>query len=486
MKLTRKLVVMLFLGVFVVLAVHSYVRIRRELGLFEIDMQRDAHIIGRVLSEAAYEVWLSDGRERALQLIADANDREDHVAIRYIALPLQSAAEPPLVPVEALEPVLRGEKVVLKATPPDAPEMLVTYVPLLAEGELGALELAESLAGEQRYIQRTIRNTALATAAVALFCGLLATVVGVWLVGRPMQHLIRQARRVGGGDLRVDPPVAQDDEIGELSREMNAMCVRLAAAQERILAETTARLTAIDQLRHADRLVTVGKLASGVAHELGAPLQVVTGRARMICDDDMPHAEAEANALIIVEQGNRMAEIIRQLLDFARRRGADKAPVGVRRLLGRTCDMLGPLAEKQGVDIDLEAAEGEGDIVLDVDEAQLGQALTNLVMNAIQALPEGGHIRTGVRRECARPPADVGGDEAEHVCIYVEDEGEGMTAETLEHIFEPFFTTKQVGEGTGLGLSVAWGIVREHDGWIDVQSTEGQGSKFSIYLPAVG
>ncbi|EYF04968.1 sensor histidine kinase [Chondromyces apiculatus] len=485
MKLTRKLVIVLFLGVFMVLTIHAYTRVRRELGLFEVDMKRDAHIIGRVLSAAASEIWLSDGRERALRLIRDANERESHVTIRYIVLPPEPGSEVPLASLEALAPVLHDQEVVVKATPPGKAESLVTYFPLHVEGTTGALELAESLAGERRYIERTIRNTALATGATVLICGLLATVVGVWLVGRPMQQLIGQARRVGGGDLRTGPPVAQDDEIGEMSREMNAMCERLFAAQSRITAETSARLTAIEQLRHADRLVTVGKLASGVAHELGAPLQVVTGRARMICEDDTPREEAVANALIIVEQGHRMAEIIRQLLDFARRRGADKAPVGLRGLLSRTCGMLGPLAEKQGVQITLAEpqGEGEGDLLASVDASQLGQALTNLVLNAIQAMPRGGMITASVGRERARPPADMGGEEGEHVCIHIEDEGEGMTPEVLEHVFEPFFTTKQVGDGTGLGLSVAWGIVREHGGWIDVRSTPGEGSRFSIYLP---
>jgi signal transduction histidine kinase len=118
-----------------------------------------------------------------------------------------------------------------------------------------------------------------------------------------------------------------------------------------------------------------------------------------------------------------------------------------------------------------------------VDAEQIRQALTNLVLNGVQAIGEGGRVQVGLRVERARPPADHGGPETEYACLYVKDDGVGMSKDVLAHIFEPFFTTKRVGEGTGLGLSVTYGIVREHGGWIDVASEPGAGSRFCIYLP---
>jgi signal transduction histidine kinase len=118
-----------------------------------------------------------------------------------------------------------------------------------------------------------------------------------------------------------------------------------------------------------------------------------------------------------------------------------------------------------------------------VDTSMIEQALTNLVVNAIQAMPTGGTISVRLGADVITPPADIEGPVAEYAYVCVEDQGVGMTSEQMTHAFEPFFTTKDVGEGTGLGLSVAYGIVRDHGGWIGVASEIGKGSRFSIYLP---
>jgi signal transduction histidine kinase len=117
------------------------------------------------------------------------------------------------------------------------------------------------------------------------------------------------------------------------------------------------------------------------------------------------------------------------------------------------------------------------------DQGQLEQALTNFVLNGIQAMPQGGTLRVGVSTRRTRPPAEPGGPEGEYLTLTVTDEGEGISRENVLRIFEPFFTTKGVGQGTGLGLSVAYGIVSEHGGWIDVESQVGSGSRFTIHLP---
>jgi signal transduction histidine kinase len=118
-----------------------------------------------------------------------------------------------------------------------------------------------------------------------------------------------------------------------------------------------------------------------------------------------------------------------------------------------------------------------------VDPDKLQQVLSNLVINGIQAMPGGGMLKVDIKGEHFRPPVDHGGPEARFIRISVKDQGIGITEENKIHLFEPFFTTKGVGEGTGLGLSVSRGIVREHGGWIAVESQAGRGSCFSIYLP---
>jgi signal transduction histidine kinase len=123
---------------------------------------------------------------------------------------------------------------------------------------------------------------------------------------------------------------------------------------------------------------------------------------------------------------------------------------------------------------------------LEVDGGQVQQVLTNLVMNGLQAMKRPGTVRVRAAEVRATPPASEGGDEADYVRLDVEDEGDGIAPDVLPHVFEPFFTTKDVGEGTGLGLSVSYGLVRDHGGWIGVRSEPGRGSCFSIYLPRGG
>ena len=283
----------------------------------------------------------------------------------------------------------------------------------------------------------------------------------------------------GHFDRRVE--LHQRDELGELAGEFNKMCDQLAAARDRLAAETTARIHTLELLRHADRLKTVGQLASGIAHELGTPLNVVRARAKMIVSDAASPSEAQSNARIVVEQSDRMARIIRQLLDFARPRAARRASADLRNVAARTAEMFSAMAAKQNVRIALDL--GEIPLVAEVDADQIQQVQSNLVLNAIQAMPQGGEVTIELSAETAHPPESPPSVSIECLCLRVRDTGQGIRPEEIEHIFEPFFSTKQAGEGTGLGLSVSRGIIEEHGGWIGVTSTGGQGSCFQVFVP---
>jgi signal transduction histidine kinase len=265
-----------------------------------------------------------------------------------------------------------------------------------------------------------------------------------------------------------------------LAAEMNATCERLAAAARRVTEETRSRIAAVNQLRHADRLTTVGKLASGLAHELGTPLNVIEARADMIASGETSRAESQDYARVIRQASERMTALVRQLLDFARPRMATPAPHDVSELLRRTVTMLSPLAGKK--DIQLAVRDPSGPTTAFVDPDQLEQVIANLVVNAIQAMNRAGRVELRVVTQRAQPPVDHGGPEADYVCVSVHDEGSGIAPEHLAHVFEPFFTTKDVGSGTGLGLAVAYGIIRDHGGWIDVDSKLGEGTTFRVFL----
>jgi signal transduction histidine kinase len=245
---------------------------------------------------------------------------------------------------------------------------------------------------------------------------------------------------------------------------------RLRAYVER---ERLERQSAIEQLRHAERLNVVGKLAAGVAHELGTPLNVIATTAELV---DANHGAADmvhTSCRVIIDQSERMATIIRQLLDFGRRGGGDRSSVDLGALVQSTVALLRPLARKRHVELSL--ALPKTPVFAAVNGLEIGQVLSNLVLNAVQAMPDGGRSVIELRRERERG--------VEIAVLSVSDEGTGIRPEDVPRVFDPFFTTKDVGEGTGLGLAVTYGIVADHGGRVNVETDWGHGSVFTVVLP---
>ena len=273
----------------------------------------------------------------------------------------------------------------------------------------------------------------------------------------------------------------QNDEIGQLAREIDAMCDRLRESNERSEAESTAKLHAVEQLRHADRLITVGRLAAGIAHELGTPLNIITGRLKMLRRGNTESATTEEYLSEVAGQVDMMTAIIRQLVNFARRREPKAIATDLLIVARGITKLVDPLARKRGVTVAVVTNEA---VLAFVDPMQIEQVLSNLVINAIHACSEGGQVAIAFGNRTsdttATPlPSRIG------VFLRVSDDGQGMDAATMAKVFEPFFTTKDIGQGTGLGLSVAHGIVQDHGGHISVTSSPEQGSVFTVLLPAV-
>ncbi|HET9956417.1 MAG TPA: HAMP domain-containing sensor histidine kinase, partial [Polyangiaceae bacterium] len=354
---------------------------------------------------------------------------------------------------------------------------LVTRVPVREHAHLlGIIEIAETLDMRDDFVRTSAWNTAIATLALVLVSGMVALAVGVVMVGRPLRLLANKAKRVGIGDLTGPLHLKQRDEIGELAREVNAMCEKLAEANERSALETRARLKALEQLRHADRIITVGRLAAGIAHELGTPLNVVAGRVKMLRRSRAEPPMLDEYLTIIAEQVERMALIIRQLLDFARRREPRIHTHDLVAIAGTIARLLEPIARRKSVQVTLTTTNP---VLARIDAARIEQVISNLVVNAIHACAAGGHVEISCGLQ-----NDEGELRQRIAYVKVRDDGHGMDEDTVARIFEPFFTTKDVGQGTGLGLSVAHGIVEEHGGRISVESTPGEGSVFTVYLTA--
>lgn len=249
-----------------------------------------------------------------------------------------------------------------------------------------------------------------------------------------------------------------------------------AILREHVANEVKLRVEAMDQLRHSERLTTVGKLAAGLAHELGTPLNVINGHAEMIGSGLSPD-DLRRSVEVIRSQVSRITRVVRQLLDLSRNDADGPEKTDLRQLLAEALELFEPLAAKKRIRLELSGEPVEAT----VNGAEIQQVIANLVTNAIHAMPDGGtiHVTTSLASEPRRGRANA----ATFAHITVRDEGSGIAPDVLPKIFDPFFTTKEAGEGTGLGLSVSHGIVSDHGGYISVDSQQGSGTSFHVYLP---
>jgi two-component system NtrC family sensor kinase len=485
-KLIAKFLLAFIVTSLVVLAASGYLRVQREVEHFDEDLRSDVSSYARSLAHAVSVLNASVGQKEAAQLVRRAAEPAQNLIVRWVALSETADFDQPRAPLAEVAGIQAGNVLIWnQPRTAQAAGALVAYALLEHELEgIGrtAIEVNESLELRDRFIRGTIRSTALTMALALAATAGVAIVLGVTFVGRPLHAMALKVKRIGQGDLTGPLDLRQRDEIGQVARELNAMCEQLGEKQRKLEAEMSARLAVQEQLRHADRLATVGGLASGIAHEIGTPLAVVAGRGKMIASGEVTGEEALDNARIVVEQTQRISKIIRQLLDFARRRPAQKGRVDLVTIAHKTLALLEPMALKRGVSTKVNVPPN-GSMPADIDVGQIEQSLTNLVVNAIQASERGGAIEVSLGRGRAAPPAGHGVAEGEFITVAVADNGAGMDGETVKHVFEPFFTTKDVGEGTGLGLPVAYGLVRDHGGWIGVDSTLGEGSRFTIFLP---
>ncbi|HUW20364.1 MAG TPA: ATP-binding protein [Sedimentisphaerales bacterium] len=249
---------------------------------------------------------------------------------------------------------------------------------------------------------------------------------------------------------------------------IDAVARQVALIIERKQAEED-KLKLHGQLRHADRLATIGMLAAGVAHELNEPLGNILGFAQLARKDPKVPASARKDIERIEAASLQAREIIQKLLVFARQMPPNKTSVNLNRIVEDGLYFFQARCAKEGIELVRTLAPNLPDIV--ADPAQLNQVLVNLVVNALQSIPGAGRIT--IRTQFCD----------HYVSLIVEDTGKGMSKEILEKIFVPFFTTKDVGQGTGLGLPVVHGIVTAHGGSIDVESKAGYGTRFEIRLP---
>lgn len=263
---------------------------------------------------------------------------------------------------------------------------------------------------------------------------------------------------------------------------------RLVSAVQRALRETQERAERKkleDQLRQSQKMEAIGQLAGGVAHDFNNILSIIQGNAELaLMEPGKLDADTEECLSQIKQASKRAANLVRQLLAFGRKHTLRLETVNLKDLMRNLTTMLDRII---GEDVRLEC-HCDGELVVRADAGMMEQMVLNLVINARDAMPQGGRLLIGAKPvtidELLVPPhSDVRA--GEFICLSVSDSGTGIAPEHLSRIFEPFFTTKQVGKGTGLGLAMVYGIVKQHQGWINVMSQVGAGTTFEIFLPAV-
>ncbi len=484
MRLAMKLALVFLAANMALAGVYGYLAMNREADVFHRQVAEEAEEMEPVMERLLTEAWKAKqdiGLRESLQRFG--GEQPPPMGVRWVWF--DNAAEKEFRPAatsDLMTAIALQEHRVLETAGPDGASVLVIYWPMsLSPDRKGGVEFSHPVTALTANQRDVIMRTGLLIFGMALISGLLAIFLGLRFVGRPLQRLIAKARLISSGNFKEPLNIRSHDELEELANDLNKMCASLDESQRKLREESAARIAALEQLRHADRLKTVGRLAAGIAHELGTPLNVVAGRAGLIGSGRLGAEEVAQSAAAIREEADKMTRIIRQLLDFARTSTSRKQPVDLRSVVRQTIGMLDGIAEKHHIRLLFE--EPPEAAMADVDASQLQQVLTNLSINAAQAMPSGGPVEFRLdRRACTRP--DQGGaPPSEFFAIEIRDKGVGIPPENMPQLFEPFFTTKEVGTGTGLGLSIAYGIVQEHGGWIEVASEVGKGSCFTVFLP---
>jgi two-component system NtrC family sensor kinase len=325
---------------------------------------------------------------------------------------------------------------------------------------------------------------------VLIFLGIaLATVSSLWLLAnvtadritRPLRELVRGTTQVASGDLSSRVSATSEDELGQLAKSFNRMTDELRKATdgyqeltrtlEQKVADRTAELQAAQtQLIQNEKLSSLGKMAAGIAHEINNPLTSILLNSHLMAEKLRKDSRLRENLQLIIDETTRCGAIVKGLLEFSRQSISDKKPADINRVLKTTLQLMESQLMLQKVQTTTALDPGMPEISADANK--LKQVFTNLILNAADAMPGGGAIAisTAVDRE------------ARQVIITFKDRGGGIPPEIQGKIFDPFFSTKGT-KGTGLGLAISYGIIQQHGGTIEAQSSEGLGTTMTVRLP---
>ena len=355
---------------------------------------------------------------------------------------------------------------------------------------LGVLDVAMSLEPTQdRLFASTRQAILISLAAVVLITSALFFLIRR-SVRQPIARLIAATQQVAEGDYKLQVPSGATDEIGFLARSFNEMIESLDISQhdlqEKVAQKAEELRTAQFQVVQAEKLSSVGLVAAGIAHELNSPLMAIVTFAHMVQKRVPPDSQEHEDIRMILHEADRCAAIIRTLLDFSRDQSQEPQIelCEIPKLIDGALEIMKVEISSRGVEIDMSIPSDLP--YVEANAVQLTQVFVNLILNAIQAMPDGGRItiKADATTRDAYPSVKLPpAPRRQLLRIRVRDSGTGISPKSLDKVFDPFFTTKPVGQGSGLGLSVSHAIITRYRGTILATSDGKSGAEFTVLIP---
>ncbi len=493
-SLRVRLAILVALCTAVVIGIEAFLEIR----VFERAVERDLLETARVTAVAVAD----DYELRADPVDAAALTRDLHELVlsapmlRTLTVVQVTDSTPAVVAstsseerAEALDLALNAVRTSSTSVGSTATGTAAVAVPVnRGDGTKAAAVVTVSLNSLQQLRTKGRQVTLWFTPAAILLLTLLVDSLGRRLIHRPIRSIRDTMVRAGEGDFTARAEQVRPDEIGAVAAGLNDMLQRLQdfhdALQDRVddataelrvrneeLVESYHRVFALrEALARAEQLAAVGQMAASVAHQVGTPLNLISGYVQILQGEASGSPKTAERLAIVQEQIAKVASVVRTLLDHSRR-PADRAPAAIDSLLSRVADVARPKLDASGIDLALDV---EANLpCLWVDSEQLELAILNLITNSLDAMPHGGSLTI-------RASHTAGG-----VRIEITDTGTGIPKTLLPRIFQPWVTTKAAGRGTGLGLSITHDVVQRHGGTIAVWSEHGRGATFTIDLPSL-
>ncbi|MFO7811842.1 MAG: ATP-binding protein [Pelovirga sp.] len=475
LSLRASLLIFLVLPLTLILFGAGYYSLQRLESEIERRMQEDLELIARAI-RGPLEYSLEQNREGSVQQALDSLFRLKRVYGAYVydsdgrRTASSGAREPAIGSSRLMEMAAEGDHRG-EYQQADATRVYSYFVPLTdsAERNIGLLQLTREEGDFTEYI-RSIRLDTLIF--LVLLSGLLLGVILFGLhriVGRNLRQLTKSVVRIAGGERHHRTHITGSKEFCQLSAGMNSMLDTLEQSERALEKEIDEQQRLKEELLQSQKMAAIGQLAAGVAHELGTPLSVVSGKAqRLLRREGLPQ-EVQQELQDMRTAVGRTEEIVRMLLDFGRRNPLRKKTISFDALISSAVDQLKPLVQEKPVQLKLTSHSAPP--LMAADRIRIEQALVNLLTNALQAAAENGVVEYGWFQN------------EQEKGFYVADDGSGIPEPIRDRLFEPFFTTKAVGEGTGLGLAVAQAAIKDHGGAIRIDRSTLGGALFTVTLP---